>query len=155
MFSYRVRKGFVRYVLFVVLFVIPTGLFAQKVSLSGYMRDAETGESLIAGTIYVKEADQGAQTNTYGFYSVSVPPGKYTVIFSYVGYTPIMAEMDLSNNLTYNAELHSSTTMKEVEITSGRKDENVKNTEMGTISLSIAKIKQLPVLFGEVDILKT
>jgi len=119
------------------------------------MRDAETGESLIAGTIYIKEADQGAQTNTYGFYSVSVPAGKYTVIFSYVGYNPITAEMDLSANLTYNAELHSTTTLKEIKITSGRKDDNVKNTEMGTITMSIAKIKQLPVLFGEVDILKT
>ena len=56
---------------------------AQRVSLSGYMRDAATGESLIAGTIYIKEADQGATTNNYGFYSISVPAcKKYTVIYS-------------------------------------------------------------------------
>lgn len=142
-------------ILLLFIALLPAMAWAQKSSISGYMRDAETGESLIAGTVYVKEANQGAQTNTYGFYSVSVPPGKYTVIFSYVGYTPIVTEMDLSSNLTYNAELHSSTTIKEVKITAGRKDENVKNTEMGTVTLSIAKIKQLPVLFGEVDILKT
>jgi hypothetical protein len=148
------KTRIIQYLFFVVL-LLPVASWAQKASLSGYMRDAETGESLIAGTIYVKEADQGGQTNTYGFYSVSVPAGKYTVIYSYVGYTPIVMEMDLSANLSYNAELHSATLMKEVKVTSGRKDENVKNTEMGTISLSIAKIKQLPVLFGEVDILKT
>jgi hypothetical protein len=129
---------------------------AQRVSLSGYMRDAATGESLIAGTIYIKEADQGATTNNYGFYSISVPAGKkYTVIYSYVGYTPLALEMDLSSNLSYNAELKNGTTMKEVKITSGRKDENVKSAEMGTVSLSIGRIKTLPVLFGEVDILKT
>lgn len=141
--------------LLLLTFVLPASVLAQKASLSGYMRDAETGESLISGTIYIKEADQGAQTNTYGFYSVSVPPGSYTVIYSYVGYTPITQKIELNTNQTFNAELHSSTLMKTVEVTAGRKDENVRNSEMGTITLSIARIKQLPVLFGEVDILKT
>lgn len=119
------------------------------------MRDGATGESLIAGTVYVKGADQGATTNNYGFYSVTVPAGTYTVVFSYVGYTPVVMEMDLSKSLKYNAELSNGTTMKEVKISAERKDENVKKADMGTISLSIARIKQLPVLFGEVDILKT
>ncbi len=143
--------------IFVLLFVllIPVSLFAQKTSLSGYMRDAETGESLIAGTLYIKEADQGGLSNNYGFYSVSVPPGKYTVIFSYVGYTPLIQTIDLSTSQSFNAELHSATLMKEVKVTSARKDENVKNTEMGTVTLSMERIKALPVLFGEVDILKT
>jgi hypothetical protein len=137
------------------LLFVPVLLFAQKVSLSGYMRDKATGESLIAGTIYIKEASQGATTNNYGFYSVTVPAGKYTVIYSYVGYNPMVLEMDLSANLSYNAELSNGTTMKEVKITAGRKDDHVKNAEMGTVSLSIGRIKTLPVLFGEVDILKT
>ncbi len=141
-------------ILFFFSFVI-TAAAQQKVSLSGYMRDAATGESLIAGTVYVKGADQGATTNTYGFYSLTVPAGKYTVIYSYVGYTTLTMEMDLSANTTYNADLSSGTTMKEVTVTTGRKDENVSKAEMGTVSLSIARIKQMPVLFGEVDILKT
>lgn len=144
------------FAVFTLAFILfPFILLAQKVTLSGYMRDAGTGESLIAGTIYIKEADQGAQTNTYGFYSISVPPGSYTVIYSYVGYSPITKSINLVANQTFNAELASSTTLKEVQVTTGRKDENVKNTEMGTISLSMARIKTLPVLFGEVDILKT
>jgi hypothetical protein len=139
---------------FLLFLLLPSALFAQKVTLSGYMRDAGTGESLISGTIYIKEADQGGVTNNYGFYSVSVPPGTYTVIYSYVGYSPLVRSMDLTSDLAFNAELHSSTEMKEVKITA-RKDENVKNTEMGTITLSMDRIKTLPVLFGEVDILKT
>ncbi len=147
---------FILTVLLLSTLLLPVTTTAQKVSLSGYMRDAATGESLIAGTIYIKEADQGAQTNTYGFYSLTVPANKkYTVIYSYVGFTPLVLEMDLSSNLSYNAELKSGTVLKEVKVTSGRKNENVKNTEMGTISLSISRIKTLPVLFGEVDILKT
>lgn len=137
------------------LLLLPVTLWAQKVTLSGYMRDAATGESIVAGTVYVKEVSQGVQTNNYGFYSLSVPPGKYTVIFSFIGYAQLVNEIDLSTSLTYTAELKSTTQLKEVEITSGRKDENVKNSEMGTISLSMERIKTLPVLFGEVDVLKT
>lgn len=141
---------------FVFLFIlIPVALHAQKVSISGYMRDSASGESLISGTIYVKEIGVGAQTNAYGFYSVSVPPGSYTVIFSYVGYATITKSMELIASRTYNVEMQSQLTMKEVEVVAGRKDANVKGTEMGTITLSIAQIKKLPVLFGEVDILKS
>jgi len=148
-------KKIIMKVLFVLVLLIPVTIFAQKISLSGYMRDAETGETLINGVVYIREADQGVNSNTYGFYSVSVPPGSYTVIFSYVGYAPIEKKIDLLTNQVFNADMHSSTLMKEVEVTSGRKDENVKNTEMGTVTLSIERIKLLPVLFGEVDILKT
>ena len=141
--------------LFFLSLVLPSFVCAQYVTLSGYMRDAASGESIIGGTVFVKEAEQGNQSNSYGFYSVSVKPGTYTVIFSYVGYSPINLHMDLSSNLTYNAELKSSTTLNEVSVSTKRKDENVKNSEMGTVTLSLERIKTLPVLFGEVDILKT
>ena len=142
---------------FIFLFIlsIPTALFSQKVSLSGYMRDAQTGESIIAGTIYLKEADLAVQTNTYGFYSASVKPGVYTVTYSYVGYTAITQTFNLIANKAFNAEMQSSTNLKEVEITAGRRDENVRSAEMGTVTLSMAQIKTLPVLFGEVDLLKS
>lgn len=140
---------------FLLAFSLPEVVLAQKVSLSGYMRDAQTGETIISGTIFIKEANQSAETNNYGFYSVSVPPGSYTVIFSYVGYEPITQKIDLTSNQTVNPELKSATEMKEVEITAGRKDANVANSEMGTVTLEMAQIKTLPVLFGEVDLLKT
>jgi len=140
---------------FLLTLLLPVALLAQKVSLSGYMRDTETGETLISGNIFIKEAGQRAQTNNYGFYSLSVPSGTYTVVFSYVGYGTLTKTITLNSNQTFNAELQNQTTMKEVQVTSQRKDENVKNTEMGTISLSMENVKKLPVLFGEVDILKT
>ncbi|MCW3120605.1 MAG: TonB-dependent receptor [Flavipsychrobacter sp.] len=146
---------YTRYFALLLVVLMPVSLLAQKTSLSGYIRDAATGESLIAATVHIKEADQSAVSNNYGFYSVSVPQGKYTVIFSYVGYSQKEITIDLSKNQSFNAEMVSSTEMKEVKVTSARKDENVKNTEMGTITLSMARIKELPVLFGEVDILKT
>lgn len=126
-----------------------------KVTLSGYMRDSASNESLIAATVYIKELQTGAQTNTYGFYSVSVPAGTYTVIYSYIGYGTLTKTIDLSTSKTYNAELGSTTSLQEVQVRAERKDENVRGTEMGTVTLSVEKIKTLPVIFGETDILKT
>ncbi len=118
------------------------------------MRDAESSESLIAATIYVKELGIGTQTNTYGFYSITLPAGEHKVIYSYVGYGTKEVSLSLIESKTLNMEMQNQATIKEVEIRSTRRDENVKGTEMGTISISANKIKKLPVMFGETDILK-
>ena len=152
---YQIKRITTKIIFIVTFLVIPVVLMAQKMTLSGYMRDSVTGESLIGATVYVKEADAGGTSNNYGFYSVTVPPGSYTVVYSYVGYATITKKMDISESQTFNAEMGSITQLKEVDISARKRDENVKNPEMGTVTLSIARIKTLPVLFGEVDILKT
>ncbi len=136
------------------LLVAVPGL-CQKVTLSGYLRDAESGESLPVATVYVKEAATGAQTNNYGFYSVSVPPGTYTVIYSYVGYQTQVVSLTLTESQTRDAELPGATALNEVVVTDARKDEAVRGTEMGTVTLDPGKMKTLPILMGEADILKT
>lgn len=127
----------------------------QRVTVSGYVRDARSNESLSSATVYIKELGIGAQTNNYGFYSVSMPAGQYTIIVSYVGYATQEQNMQIIESRTYNVELQSASEIKEVVVTSHRKDENVKGTEMGTVTLSVDKMKTLPVIFGETDILKT
>lgn len=142
--------------LLAILLVLPAAVFAQKkLTLSGYMRDAASGESLIGSTVYVKELNIGAQTNNYGFYSVSMPAGTYTVIFSYVGYTTRTENINLIDSRELNIELSNQTALKEVEITSTKSDNNIKSTEMGTLQLSAEQVKTLPVVFGETDILKS
>lgn len=126
----------------------------KKVTLSGYMRAASSGEALVAATVYVKELGIGTQTNNYGFYSVSVPAGSYTFIFSYIGYTTKIETISMAASKTYNAEMENGTELKEVQVTSRRSDENIKSTDMGTMTLSAEKVKTLPVVFGETDILK-
>jgi len=142
-------------IVFLLLLLLPLSVIAQKkVTLSGYIRDAESGESLIGATVFIKEIQKAEQTNAYGFYSISVPPGRYTLVFAYVGYATLIDSVPLTDSRTFNAELHNRSQLQEVQITSARKDENVKSTEMGKISLTMDKIKTLPVIFGEVDILK-
>jgi hypothetical protein len=135
--------------------IIPALVFAQKkVTLSGYMKDAASGEALISGTIFVKELGVGAQTNNYGFYSVSMPAGSYTIIFSYLGYATKAETVQMTDSKTYDPEMQNQSKLEEVEITATRSDENIKSADMGTITLSAAKVKTLPVIFGETDILK-
>jgi hypothetical protein len=136
--------------------MLPLCAIAQKrVTLSGYIRDSRSGETLIAATVAFPEAGIGTQTNTYGFYSLSAPAGRYAVVVAYVGYTPYIDTIDLLESRTYNVDLVSSSAIREVVVKAERTDENISGTEMGTVSLGIDRIKTLPVIFGETDILKT
>ncbi len=149
------RSYLLRAILCALTFLTTNASAQQRATLSGYVRDGRSNESLIAATVFISELGIGAQTNSYGFYSVSVPAGTYTVIFSYVGYAPLRDTLNLIASREYNADLRSQTEVQEIVVTGERKDEHVKGTEMGTITLGIDKIKALPVIFGETDILKT
>lgn len=131
-------------------------LFGQKkVSLSGYIKDAASGETLIGANIYIQEAQVGIMTNAYGFYSITIPEGAYTIRVTYLGYNTQEQTVNLIASRTLNIDLiHEGREIEEVVISDVRKDENVQSTQMGTISLSTEKIKKLPVMFGESDILK-
>lgn len=142
-------------VFFLFLALFATAAFAQKkVTLSGYMRDSESGESLINANVYVQELNLAVQTNTYGFYSVSMTPGSYTIIFNYAGYQNVTEQMQLNESRSYDPVMKNIAVIEEVTVTDRKADANVKATDMGTVSLSVANIKKLPVAFGEVDILK-
>jgi hypothetical protein len=150
-----IKTGLFTLLAFTILMLGSIPAFAQKkVTLSGYMRAASSGEAMVGATIYVKELSIGAQTNNFGFYSVSVPAGSYTVIYSYVGYATKTETISMVASRTYDAEMESTTELKEVEVTSRRSDENIKGTDMGTMTLSAEKVKTLPMIFGETDILK-
>ena len=145
-----------RIALLVTTLLCALGVSAQdRVTLSGYIRDSRNGETLIGATVYVKELKIGATTNTYGFYSISMPAATYTISYSAGGYNAETDSISMAASRTYDVSLRNGREIDEVVVRADRKDENVKGTEMGTLSLSVDKIKTLPVVFGEVDILKT
>lgn len=157
-FSVNIKiRSIVLSVLVWLLFSIFSTVQAQsRFTINGYVRDTASGESLIGATVSVKEANEGVTTNTYGFYSLSLSPGDYTLIFSFIGYEQKEKRIHLDQNISLNIQLAiKSVYGKEVVISSERKDKNVASTEMGKIDLSMQKIKELPAIFGEVDVLKT
>ena len=129
-----------------------------KQTVSGYIKDANDGEALIGAAVYVEELKKGATSNVYGFYSLTLPEGKYTFKFLYLGYVTQIKEVDLTKNQNLNIDLaEEAKETKEVVIT-GEKTEmeaNVKSTQMGVNKLDIKTISKIPPLLGEVDVIRS
>ncbi len=130
---------------------------AQKFIINGTVRDKETGETLIGANVMISgQAGLGAVSNAYGFYSVSAAAGAYKMLVSFSGYVTDTIAVELSNNIELPVALEKyKEQLQEVVITSGRKNANVSRPLMGVQKLSIDEIKNVPVIFGEKDILKT
>jgi hypothetical protein len=128
-------------------------LFAQKSTLSGYVKDAETGEVMIGARIYIDSLKTGTTANIYGFYSLTLPNGTHDVMFSFVGKEPIKTRVTLDQNIELDINLKDNNTLSEVVVTGEKKQQE--STEMSTVTLSMEKVKTLPVLLGEKDIIKT
>ncbi len=128
----------------------------NKFTISGYVKDAVTGEYLIGATVYDKESFTGVATNTYGFYSLTLPEESYSIVYTFVGYNNIEKKVKLQENIKIDISLEpSDIKLDEVVITSERKNQNVISTQMSVETLEMTQIEKLPVLFGEKDILKT
>ncbi len=135
----------------------PVMLVAQQTyTLSGYMRDHETGKRLIGANVYVKAVEKGTVTNKYGFYSLSLPADTYEVRYSYVGYRSRTVQVRLASDKKRNIRLRPGTISTEtVEIQGERPDENIQSVDVGTEKLDIQTVEKIPALLGEADVLKT
>ena len=130
--------------------------FSQNVSLSGYLEDLETGESLIGANVLIKELNIGCSTNNYGFFSLTIPKGEYTIICSYIGYDNINRKIIINKDKSEKFKLSpSSFQIDEVTISTKKEDYNIKSSDLGNVELEVKKLEKLPVLMGEKDILKT
>lgn len=128
----------------------------QKFTVSGYVKDIKNGEALIGVTVYKKNSQIGTSTNAYGFYSLTLPKGPDTLVFSFVGYKTIMKSIDLDSNQSLSLEMgEEGTELDEVVISSEKEDQNVKSMEMSVAKLDIKQIQKMPALLGEVDIVKS
>jgi hypothetical protein len=142
-----------------LLFFISTSIFAQDYTISGTVTDASNGEDLFGASVIVKElSNTGAQTNVYGFYSLTLPKGEYTLLFRSSGYEDLEKNIDLTENRTLNVELVVPTEVQEIEevtITSIKENDNITSAQMEVTRLNPKDIETIPILFGEQDIMKT
>ncbi|WPP52559.1 TonB-dependent receptor [Catalinimonas niigatensis] len=133
-------------------------LYAQsQYTISGYVKDASNGEALIGATVSLGEKPgTGTVTNVYGFYSLTLPQDNYTINYSYLGYQPNNIKFLLQSDTTINVELgNQEVELQEVIISADRPEDNFQDVKMSREELKIEKIKSLPALFGEVDVLRT
>jgi outer membrane receptor protein involved in Fe transport len=127
----------------------------EKFTLSGYVRDSLSGETLIGATVAVNGHGKGIASNQFGFYSITLPRGNYPVVVSFTGYKPVQQLITLNKNIEQNFYLTSKPVLQEVIVSARRRDQNVTTAQMGKIDLSINQVKSVPVLLGETDLLKT
>ncbi len=129
----------------------------QNFVISGHISDAATGEDLPGASIVVEgTATSGTATNSYGFYSLSLPSGSYQIRFQFVGYEPQSFQVELTGNKKIDIELGEKTfELGNIVVTGERADRNLTSVEMGNVKMAPKQIEKIPVIFGEQDILKT
>ena len=147
-------KFLTHFFLFCLIALAPAVTFAQeKYTISGEIRESRTGETLIGAVVFLAGTPYGATTNNFGYYSITAPAGEYQLKVSFVGFQEIVRSLQLNKNevINFNLEEYNS---RDLVIQADR-NRNTESTDMGRIELPIDQIKKLPVVFGEVDILKT
>jgi hypothetical protein len=141
--------------IFLILLTFP--LCAQeKFTLSGLISDGNNKETLIGVSLFITETKTSLTTNEYGFYSITLPKGNYTVSISYLGYQTLEETITLTQDTRKNFLLReSSQQLKEVVIVQNNKRVDIRKPEMSVNKLTIQEIKEMPVIFGEVDVIKS
>jgi len=137
------------------LFICFLAYTQERYTLSGYVSD-ETGEMLPGVYVVIPNTTTGTATNVYGFYSITLPAGKYILRFSFIGYQTIDKDVDLASSHKLNVPLKTATSaIDAVTITAERKDENIKDISMSNVQMPARIIRKIPNLMGEVDIIKS
>lgn len=139
--------------------VICVSAMAQKVTVSGYITDAKSGESLIGAGIVYNNPVQGAPlvgavSNNYGFYTLSLPAGERSVTWSFLGYADRTETLDLRRDTVINVRLEPSASIKEAVVTA-RKEAGLNSTNTGALEVPQSVLETMPALFGEKDVLKS
>lgn len=150
--------------IFILLLLVSPPVFSQektsssitKYTVSGFIRDSLSGETLIGATIAVQGKIKGISSNQYGFYSITLEAGAYNFVCSYIGYQYKVIPVQLNANLQLNFDVLPKVALsQEVVVSTKKLDANVKNAQMGKFTLPIEQIKSIPAFLGEVDLLKT
>ena len=128
----------------------------QRFTISGYLRDDTSGEALMFANIYPEGLKIGVTTNEYGFFSLTLPEGKYNIVFSYIGFQTVKNEIILDRNLFQNISLSPrETKINEITVVGRPKTDFVRQNEIGAVRLNMKELSVIPVMFGEQDILKS
>ena len=137
-----------------ILLIFSIATFSQNYTISGYIEDVTSGERIIGGVVL--DADNSkyvTTTNEFGFFSLKVPKNKIKIQVIYIGYQTKELNLLLKNDTTLTINIEFQNEIDEVVVTQSYKD--VESSQMSRIDIPISKIKNLPVIFGEVDLFKT
>lgn len=149
-------KGYLRLILVTLLFNTFFSWGQQKFTLSGSISENNSNETLIGVTVAFPELNTGVTTNEYGFYSITLPEGTYTVLVSYLGFKEIVEEVNLTENKKFDFRLEEEAQeLDEVVVTDNVERMDIRKPQMSVNTLSVGTIKKIPVILGEADVIKS
>ncbi len=143
-----------KFALAILLILISLSVFAQRFTVRGTIEDSQTGEKLISSNVYETSSMKGIASNAFGFYSLTLPAGPVKLNFSYIGYQAVVVVFNLKMDTLINVRLEPVIKLSEVTISADKAKSAVRSTQMSMTELSSKEIKSLPMLLGEVDVLK-
>ena len=150
------RINYKYYLLIIVIHFFSYNATGQKYTISGYVKDSLTNEFLIGATIQIAATQTGISSNAYGFYSTQVERGNVTLEVNYIGYERKSITINLLSDISLDIRLAEKNQMlKEVVISSKKTNQRIKSTEMSTEKLTARQIKQIPMVLGEADVIKS
>ncbi|NDP23007.1 MAG: TonB-dependent receptor plug domain-containing protein [Paludibacter sp.] len=138
----------------VLLCLVMLPVSSQNRTISGYITNAKNGETLLNSSVYEKNSKVGNVSNSYGFYSLTIPKGAINLVYSYVGFTSKSSSFVLTKDTVINIQLTENTELDEVVVLGSRKELGVQGSQMSAIEVPISQIKSVPSLFGETDVIK-
>ena len=141
-------------ILIFLLSLITLSGYAQKYTISGYVDDSATGEKIFMSNVYNGFKMQGTTSNTYGFYSLSLPGGQVKLVCSYVGYKAFEILLTLHQDTMINIHLNQSMQLQEVVVKGEGSENHLRSSQMSINEVSIKTVKNLPAFLGEVDPIK-
>lgn len=154
------------FILSIIFYTIAFSVFATSenpddpaakrfLTISGYIRDASNGETLLGSTVFIEPNGRGAVSNIYGFYSLRLDAGNYNFRYSYIGYESVSIPVSVRKDTTINISLKPlEQLLKEVVVRGERMNEDLGKAQMSVNKLDIKSIRQIPALMGEVDLIK-
>ena len=147
-----------KHFLLICLLFMASLIHAQETySISGTIKDQSNGETLMGATVYLEGTNFGTTTNEYGFFSLQAPQGNYTLIISFIGYNSVKQDISLNKKLNFNLELEESSMALDEVIINAEQSESIslRDPQMSVSKLNAKTIKQIPVVLGEADVVKS
>ncbi len=139
----------------IVFIGLSTSAFAQKHTISGFVKESGSKETLLGVAIYTSDKKYGVVTNDFGFYSLTIPDGEYELIYDYIGYEAIAKKISLHANQSIHVLLvPDESTLGTAVVSLNKRDKVSEKVQMSSIDIPIKQIKEIPALLGEKDVFK-
>ena len=140
---------------FLILFFLTQLAFAQTFTISGYVTDRTNGERLLNANVFEQKNLRGTVTNNFGFYSLSLPKGTYSIACSFVGYQTKLLEISLNKDTIVDFKLDVKAELKEITVVGKKVESQLTSTQMSRVDIPIEMVQSLPAFLGEADVIKT